>query len=173
MIVGRGIENLDLRVRREYLYIESKYPTLAFNCRTGDGHFHGKKKDGKNILLCQEGVITLPQNYEMDTINKFDAVITYSTKFKELHPQLNVYTTQCPANWEAYHWLETFIPHENKLRGVCSLHTVYDTGHPIDRNFMKHKIMTELQTEPHLVLHTYGKTLFGKAGSYRGDLGMY
>lgn len=172
MIVGRHTDDLDLRVKREYVYIENKYPSLAFNCRTGDGHFHGRGKDRKNVLLAQEGIITLPLNYDIDYIkSNFDAIITYSSKFKEVHPELRVYNTSVPANWEGYHWLETFKVYDEKIRGICSLHTIYDTGHPMDRNFMKHKIMNELNTEPHLLLHTFGKYSFGKPHSYQGDLG--
>jgi hypothetical protein len=37
---------------------------------------------------------------------------------------------------------------------------------------MKHKVMAELSTEPHLLLHTYGPYPFGKKESYLGDLGF-
>ena len=171
MIVGRHIDDLDLRVKRECDYIMAKYPTMAFNRQTWEGKPH-KRGCGKNVLLAQEGIITIPMNYDVVWIRaNYDAVITYSVKFKEAHPELKVYNTQCPANWEAYHWLETFKGYDDKIRGICSLQTLYNWGHPLDRNFMKHKVMAELTTEPHLLLHTFGEFPFGKPESYQGFLG--
>lgn len=172
MIVGRHINDLELRVKRECDYVMAKYPTLAFNCQTWEGNPHGKDIDGKNVLLAQEAVVTLPKNYDIDWMkSNYDAVITYSTKFKELYPEINVYNVKCPTNWEAYHWLEDFKGYDDKIRGICSLQHVYDTGHLLDANYMKHKVMVELETEPHLLLHTYGQVPFGKAESYQGYLG--
>lgn len=171
MIVGRHIENLDLRVKREWEYIDAKYPTMAFNAMTWL-HDPNVRAKGYNILLAQEGIISMPINYDVSFIkSNYDAVVTYSVKFKEAHPELKVYNTQCPANYEAYHWLEEFRTYDQKIRGICSLQTFYNWGHPLDANIMKHKVMAELTTEPHLILHTFGPNPFGKAESYQGNLG--
>jgi len=171
MIVGRNIFHLDQRVKRECDYIMAKYPTMAFNCQTWAGKPH-KRGGGKNVLLAQEGIVTLPKNYDINWIKaNYDAVITYSIKFKETYPDIKVYNTQCPANWESYHWLETFKGYDEKIKGICSLQTFYNWGHPLDANYMKHKVMSELNTEPYLLLHTFGPNPFGKVASYQGDLG--
>jgi len=171
MIVGRHINDLDLRVKRECDYIMAKYPTMAFNMQTWT-HIPWGKEQGKNVLLAQESIISTPKNYDIDYIKAhYDAMITYSVKFKEAHPEFKIYNTQCPANAEAYHWLEEFKGYDEKIKGICSLQTYYNWGHPLDANYMKHKIMVELKTEPHLLLHTYGPDPFGKPESYKGNLG--
>jgi len=170
MIVGRHTENLNLRIKCEFDYLLAKYPTIAFNAQDWNGKLY-RRENGKNILLCTESISTTPKNYDIGHIKQYDAIITYSTKFKEAHPELKVYNTQCPANWENYHWLEDFKGYDNKIRGVCSLQTVYKWGHPFEANHMKHEIMAGLITEPHLLLHTFGPNEFGKKGSYQGNLG--
>jgi hypothetical protein len=145
---------------------------MAFNAQTWGGKERNGRFNGKNVLLAQEAVITTPINYNVDYIKaNFDAMITYSVKFKEAHPELKIYNTQCPANWESYHWLETFKGYDEKIKGICSLLTFYNWGHSMDANIWKHKVMAELNTEPYLLLHTFGPVTYGKPESYQGNLG--
>jgi len=171
MIVGRHIDHLDERVFREFDFCVRKYPQIAFNVQTWEGCLYTDSTK-KNILLATEAIATLPRNYDINWIRShFSAVISYSDKFKENNPELKVYSTHYPPNWESYHWLEDFKGYDGKIRGICSLQHFYNTGNPFDSNYMKHKIMAELETEPHLVLHTYGQVPFGKPDSYQGYLG--
>ena len=170
MIIGRKIESLDKRVEREFDYLQAKYPMIAFNHADWNGVPNSRDK-GKNILLSQESITTMSGNYDLNIIKQYDAVITYSVKFKDNNPQLKVYNTQCPAEWEGYHWLEEFKGYDDKLKGICSLQTLYNWGHPLDANYMKHKVLVELHTEPYLFQHTFGRNPFGKEGAYQGFLG--
>ena len=170
MIVNRKIDNIDERVKCEFDYVVKKYPMCAFNWADWNGK-PNSRETGRNILVATESITTTPNNYNLEILKRYDAIVTYSVKFKELHPELNIYNTQCPAEWEGYHWLEEFKGYDEKLRGICALLTLYNWGHPLDANFMKHKVLVELKTEPHLFQHTFGRNPFGKEGAYQGYLG--
>jgi len=171
MIIGKHIDNLDLRVKREFDFCVAKYPQIAFNVQTWEGKLYTDKAK-KNILLATEAIATLPKNYDLIWINNhFDAIITYSEKFRDSHPGLKVYCTKYPQNWESYHWLEDFLGFDDKIRGVCSLQHYYTTPHPFDSNYKKHEIMMGINTGHHLVVHTYGQVPFGRPESYQGYLG--
>ena len=173
MIVNIGVENIKERCANEFSYFAlKKYPTVAFNIYNWLPVINDRKH-GKNILFATESYINIPGNYDPNNIKKYDAYITNNRKFKEMYPELNIYVTSGPPVWEGYYELETFIPYEDKIRGVCSLQRVYDTGMECDINFMKHTVMRDLKTEPHLVLHTYGPAPFGKEGAYRGTVGEH
>jgi len=170
IIQYEGSENIHLRSLNEFEYLRSKYSNIAFNCNTWDG-VPNDKAHGKTILLSQEGYITMPNNYTIDTIKKYDAYITYNRKLKELNSHLNIFLINGPLNWCDYFWLEEFKDFGGKIRGVMSMQTVYNTGRDGDINYLKHTVMNELDVEPHLILHTYGPAPFGKPGSYQGSTG--
>ena len=169
-LIETDIDGLDERLKSEFDYLQKKYPTIAFNIQDWWGKLNNRSR-GKNILLATEGYITITKNYDVNIIKQYDAFITYNSKFKEQHPELNIYLTNAPVNWENYYELDMFVPYDNKIRGICSLQRVYHTGSEGDINGMKHSVMNEFQTDPHLVLHTFGPAPFGKPGSYQGNLG--
>lgn len=170
MLVNRKIDNIEERLKSEFDYIQRKYPTVALNIYDWWGKPNGRN-EGKNILLATEGYITIPNNYNVEYIKKYDVLLTNNSKFKELHPELNIININAPINWENYYELETFIKYEKKIKGVCSLQRIYNTGVAGDINYMKHSVMNELNVEPHLILHTFGPAPFGKKDSYQGNLG--
>jgi hypothetical protein len=170
MLVNRKIDNIEERLKGEFDYIQKKYPTVALNIHDWWGKPNDRSR-GKNILFATEGYITMPNNYNIDSIKKYDVLITNNSKFKKLHPELNIVNINAPVNWENYYELETFIPYNKKIKGVCSLQRVYNTGVVGDINYMKHSVMNELNVEPYLILHTFGPAQFGKKESYQGNLG--
>jgi len=170
MMLVENISDLEQRLKSEFDYIQAKYPSVALNIHD----WWGKPNDrgrGKNILFATEGYITITNNYNVLFIKKYDAFITNNSKFKELHPDLNIFLINAPPNWENYYKIDAFVPFENKIKGICSLQRVYKTNSAGDINYMKHTVMNELNVEPHLVLHTFGPAPFGKSGSYQGNLG--
>ena len=170
MIVNKKIEDLELRLKGEFDYLQKKYPTVAFNIYDWNGRLNNRNI-GKNILLATEGYITIPNNYNIDYIKQYDVFITYNSKFKELHPELNICLQNAPLNWENYYELDSFLRYDEKIKGICSLQRVYNTNVEGDINFMKHTIMRDLIIEPELCVHTYGPEPFGRLESYKGNLG--
>lgn len=170
MIINRGVENIKDRCENDFNYLIQKYPTVAFNTSnwlTGNN----SRSEGYNILLTTEGYITIPKNFDPKYIKTYDAMITFNSKFKELHPELNIYLIKGVTNWVDYYWLESFFSYEEKIKGVCSIQTIYHTGSDGDINHLKHDVMYNLNIEPHLVLHTYSKTTpFGKQESRQPPL---
>jgi len=170
MIINPGVENIEARCKDEFRYLIQKYPTVAFNVEnwaTGNNN----SSLGYNILFATEGYVGAIRNYDPDTIRTYDAFITPNGKFKEIHPELNVYTVNGVTNWEAYHWLDSFKSYEEKIKGVCSLQRLYNYNLVGEINHLKHEVMRDLPTEPDLILHTYGPVPFGKEGSYKGKVG--
>lgn len=165
MIINRGVENIEVRCENDFNYFIQKYPTVAFNTSNWVSG-NNSRNHGKNILFATEGYITIPQNYDPTYIKHYDVFITSNAKFKRLHPELNIRLINGVTNWVDYFWLESFIPYEDKIKGVCSLQTIYHTGSEGDINYLKHDVMCGLKTEPDLILHTYSKTTpFGKPES--------
>jgi hypothetical protein len=113
----------------------------------------------------------MPDNYNVDVIKQYDAYITYNSKLKQQNPDLNIFLIKGPLNCCDYYWLEDFKDFDNKIRGVMSMQTVYNTGREGDINYLKHKVMKELEVEPHLITHTYGPAPFGKDNTYQGSTG--
>lgn len=170
MLINPGVENIEERVQDEFKYLLRKYPTIAFNTRNWISGTNNRVT-GRNILLATEGYITIPENYDPVVIKKYDAFITSNNKFKELHKDLNIYTINGVTNWDNYYWLDDFCSFEEKIKGICSLQTIYKTGKEGDINHLKHEVMRDLKVEPHLIIHTFGPTLFGKPESYQGKIG--
>jgi ribosomal protein S18 len=170
MIINKKIENLDQRMKSEFDYLQAKYKTVAFNMYDWWGK-PNNRSTGKNILLATEGYITIPNNYNPDVIRTYDAFITYNDKFKALNTSLNIHLQNAPINWENYYWLEDFLTYDEKIKGICSLQRIYQTGSAGDINYMKDTVMKAFIVEPHLCLHTFGPAPFGKDGSYQGNLG--
>jgi len=172
MIINRGVENIDLRCKDEFGYLSRKYSNVAFNVVDWNNNSNDRRR-GKNILFTTEGVITIPKNYDPEYIKKYDAMITFNSKFKKLHPELNVYLIKGVTNWCDYFWLESFLSYEEKIKGICSIQTVYNMKmqHYGEINHLKHDVMCGLTTEPFLILHTYSKTTpFGKPKSRQTPL---
>lgn len=171
MYIKKYVEDLEIRIGMgEFEYLKIKYPTVAFNTQDAYGRPQDRNT-GKNILLAQEGYITVPNNYNPDFIKKYDVLITYNSKYKELHPELNICLQDAPINWENYYELDSFLSFDEKIKGVCSLAKVYNTGAEGDINFMKHTVMRDLKVEPDLCVHTYGPVQYGRPESYKGYIG--
>jgi len=169
-IIDTNIDGLGERLKSEFDYLQKKYPTVAFNMKDWFGGLNNRSR-GKNILMTTEGWCTIPKNYDVNVIKTYDAMITSNSKFKEQHPELNIYLMNAPQNWENYYELESFLSYDEKIKGVCSLARVYDTKRPGDINYLKHTVMIDLKIEPELCTHTYGPASFGKPGGYKGNLG--
>jgi hypothetical protein len=171
MIINPGVENIELRCKDEFTYLLRKYPNVAFNVSNWVTGINSRSR-GYNILLVTEGYVGATENYDVNHIKNYDAFITSNSKFKELHPELNIYTINGVTNWDAYHWLEDFLTYDEKIRGICSLQRFYQYHKEGEINHLKHEVMRDLNTEPHLILHTYGPVPFGKEGSYQGTVGL-
>ena len=170
MLIKTDVDNMESRLDSEFDYLISKYPTVAFNINYWDGKPHNRST-GKNILLAVEGYITFPNNYNPDIVKQYDVFVTHNSKYKAMHPELNIALQNAPANWENYYQLDSFLSYDEKIKGVCCLARVYDTGVAGDINFMKHTVMRDLTIEPELCTHTYGQVTFGKPESYKGWTG--
>ena len=171
MIIETKVDNLEERLKSEFDYLQGKYKSVAFNMYDWWGK-PNTKSNGKNILLAVEGYITIPNNYNPAVIKQYDVFITHNSKFKALHPELNIVLQNAPANWENYYQLESFLTYDEKIKGICCLARVYNTGADGDINYMKHTVMRDLKVEPELVVHTYGQASFGRPESYQGYLGF-
>lgn len=169
-LINTKVDNLKLRLESEFDYLITKYPQVAFNIHYWGGQPQNRST-GRNILLAVEGYITIPNNYDPNFIKNYDVFITHNSKFKALHPELNIVLQNAPANWENYYQLDSFLSYDEKIKGVCCLARVYDTGVGGDINFMKHTVMRDLKIEPGLCVHTYGQESFGRPESYQGYLG--
>jgi hypothetical protein len=169
MIINRKKENINLRLNNEFEYLKIKYKNIAFNIQDWNGR-PNNRPNGKNILIATEGYITIPNNYNPEIIKQYDAFITYNSKFKELHPDLNIHLQNAPINCGDFYELETHLNYKNKIKGVCSIQRVYNTGSAGDINYMKDSVMKGLNVEPHLCLHTFGPKPFGKPDSYQCNL---
>lgn len=171
MIIKTNVDNLEERLKSEFDYLQNKYKSVAFNMYDWWSK-PNNRSNGKNILLAVEGYITIPNNYNPSVINQYDVFITHNSKFKELNPDLNIVLQNAPANWENYYQLESFLTYDQKIKGICCLARVYNTGTVGDINYMKHNVMRDLNVEPELVVHTYGQSPFGRPESYQGYLGF-
>lgn len=169
-IIDIKIDNLEERLKSEFDYLQNKYPSVAFNMYDWWSK-PNNRSNGKNILLAVEGYITIPNNYNPDVIKQYDVFITHNSKFKESHPELNIVLQNAPANWENYYELESFLSYDEKIKGICCLARVYNTGSQGDINIMKHSVMRDFKVEPDLCVHTYGPETYGKPESYKGNLG--
>lgn len=169
-IFNSNTDGLEQRLKSEFDYLQFKYPTVAFNVY--DWYERpNNKSNGKNILLATEGYITIPNNYNPSVVKQYDVLITYNNKYKEQHPELNIILQNAPINWENYYVLDSFLTYDEKIKGICCLAKVYNTGVEGDINFMKHTVMRDLKVEPELSVHTYGPNSFGRPESYKGNLG--
>jgi len=169
-LIDTDADNLEERLKSEFDYLQDKYPQVAFNMYDWWSK-PNNRSNGRNILFAVEGYITIPNNYSPAVIKQYDVFITHNSKFKSLHPELNIVLQNAPLNWENYYELDSFLPYDEKIKGVCSLQRVYKTGSDGDINFMKHTIMRDLKVEPELCVHTYGPASFGRPESYKGNLG--
>ena len=169
-IIDIKTDNLEERLKSEFDYLQDKYKTVAFNMYDWWGR-PNNRSTGKNILLAIEGYITIPNNYNPDVIRQYDVFITHNSKFKSMHPELNIVLQNAPANWENYYYLDEFLSYDEKIKGVVCLAKVYNTRAAGDINFMKNTVMVDLKVEPELSVHTYGPASFGKPESYQGNLG--
>jgi glycosyl transferase family 10 (putative fucosyltransferase) len=169
MLVKREVLDLEERLKGEFDYLQKKYSTVAFNVHDWWGK-PNDRSNGKNILLTTEGYITIPNDFNPDFIKNYDVCITYNHKFKELHPELNIVTIDGVTNWEDYFELDNFLSYDEKIKGVCSIQTVYKTGRVGDINFMKDTVMKQLNVAPELIKHTFGPKPFGNPSDYQGHL---
>ena len=169
-LIETNVENLEERLKSEFDYLQNKYKTVAFNMYDWWSK-PNNRSTGKNILLAVEGYITIPNNYNPAIIRQYDIFITHNSKFKAMYPDLNIELQNAPANWENYYELDSFLTYDEKIKGVCCLARVYNTGAAGDINFMKHTVMHDLKVEPELCVHTYGPASFGRPESYKGNLG--
>ena len=170
-LIKTDIDGMEQRLSSEFDYLISKYPQVAFNMHYWGGQPVHNRSTGRNILLAVEGYITMPKHYDPETIREYDVFITHNSKFKELHPELNIVLQNAPVNWENYYELDSFVSYDEKVRGICCLARVYNTGNDGDINFMKHTVMRDLDVEPDLCVHTYGQAVYGRPESYQGYLG--
>jgi hypothetical protein len=86
----------------------------------------------KNLyLLSWENLITIPLFFDIEFIKQFKGLITYNKLFyQQLKPELEKLGKKCYfleysfLNNE-YYTLDTFIPYENKIKGIACLNRIY------------------------------------------------
>jgi len=170
MKLKTNIDDLEARLPDEFTYLEKKYPTVAFNVHDwGDGR--NDRNRGKNILLTTEGYCTIPDNYNPAFMRQYDVTITSNAKIKEMYPDINIRLMNAPVRMDDFYVFEEFIPYDKKIKGICSIQKVYDTGKEGDINYLKHTVMRDLNLGNDFAVHTYGPYPFGRAESYKGYLG--
>jgi len=153
----------------EFNYLVEKYPKIAFNIfkwdRTPNDKIHGKK-----YLFPTEGYITIPQNYQKEYIIQYDKFITHNSKFYNMHKhEYNMILIPAPMNTNNYFELNNFISYDKKIKGICMLNTIYHTGQEGDIIYLREKIIIDLDCEPNLIKHTYGKKSWGNE-HYQGNI---
>jgi hypothetical protein len=169
MAILSRFPDMDQRLKGEFDYLVNKYPHIAFNMCTWAGIPNSPDK-GKRFLLATECRANIIENYEPETIKKYEGFLTHNRKFKELHPKLNVIITNGPIKTDDYYYLEPgeFLSFDQKIRGVCAMLKMYRSWQPEDILDLREKFFENLNIEPRLVAHTYGPVPWGGNNRYQG-----
>lgn len=162
------------RLEDEFNYLVKKYPSVAFNLKTWTGQ-PNDREHGKKHLYATEGYITIPDNYNIDVIRRYDTFLTPNSKFKEMigggHPNLNIVVTSGPMRTDDFYDLDSFLPYEHRIKGIASFLKNYHTGRLGDILHLRHEGMFELSKNKHLIVHAYGPTVYGNPEFYYPDPG--
>lgn len=158
------------RLADEFNYLVAHYPTVAFNTKTWTGQ-PNDRTHGKRHLYATEGYITHPWNYDLTIIKQYDTFITPNSKFKKMHPELNIIVTSGPMRTDNFYHLDFYLPYKQRIKGIASFLKNYHTGRDGDILNLRHEAMVELAKNPHLVVHAYGPTLYGNPANYFQDPG--
>lgn len=158
------------RLVDEFNFLVACYPQIAFNWKTWTGQPNDRAY-GKRHLYATEGYITIPQNYDLDVISQYDTFITPNSKFKAMHPELNIVVTSGPMRTDDFFDLERFVAYEDRIKGIASFLKYYNTGREGDILQIRHDAMVELAKNPHLKVHAYGPVPYGNPENYFPDPG--
>jgi len=160
------------RLADEFNFLVACYPHIAFNHKTWTGE-PNDRVHGKRHLYATEGYITIPKNYDVDMIRQYDTFITPNSKFKAMHPELNIIVTSGPMRTDDFFdlWPEGFLPYENRIKGIASFLKYYNTGCEGDILEMRNTGMRELSKNTYLKVHAYGPVPYGNLENYYPDPG--
>lgn len=158
MLINNHRENMEERLNDEHTYLSKKYPNIAFNYYDWNGNIN----TGREYLYATEGYITVPKNYQLDTIKQFKGFLTPNRKFYEMYKnQANIIVTNGPLNSHNYYKIDQWPTYEERIKGIVSMNRMYHTGSEGDILHLRPKIINELPCEPFLIKHTYGPVPWG------------
>ena len=152
----------------EFYYLIKKYPQVAFNLRRdrpdplGRKGTANSKEFGFNHLVILEPYITIPEQWDVNVVSQFDSIVTYNRKFAEMckgKVKTSV-ISGCTFMNNRYD-LDSFVPYEEKIKGVCCINSMYHTGKEGDIVYLRERVMQSLNIEPYLVKHIYGPKPWG------------
>jgi len=148
-----------IKRRNDYMYIKETYKNIYLNYRISNRKNYINKK--KCYLFANEGYITLPENYNLNIIKKFKGLITPNTRFyNKFKNKTNIILSNGPVDWNNFYSLNEneFVNYNNKLKGICSLNKIYETGQMGDVLYLRKQVFNKLKN---IIKHSYGRIPYG------------
>ncbi len=163
IICPDGVSDIDKRTSRdEWYYLAEKYPQVAFNARWGSNYLTPEK--GHRHLLVAEPHIEVPENWDLNTIKKYQTYITYSSKMADITKEVvpTILIKGVPA-CNSYFHLDKFTPFNEKINGIICLNKINKTGRAGDIYFLREEVMRQLPATHGFSKHVFSREKWGGA----------
>ena len=157
-----GPPDVDQRLaQNEWLWIQRKYPTVAFNSITKGAHQH--------LVTC-EPQTAMPLQWTQEYAKQFDTYITFNpTIYAWWKSQLRCRLISGVPAFNGYYWLDSFVPYEQKIDAIVIQNKLYgmqSEGTILHLRQEAAKILPELG----MLVHVWSTMNWG-GSCYKGSVG--
>lgn len=168
----KPIDDIENRlINDEWYYLAKKHTNVAFNYRWGSQYY--PPESGFKHLLQAEPAIEVPEQWNVNNIQKYSTILSWNRKFiKEHKGTLNLkFIHGCPG-CNSYYFLEKHLPYRERINGILCLNKVNYTNNVGDIYYLRKEVMEGMPDIPGFEKHIYSRSPWG-GSMYQGSIPFY